>query len=66
MGKVHDRFIVLDYGLKNEKVYHCGPSAKDAGNKIAVVSKIKNRLAAAALDEIIGTMLNYKTLILRP
>ena len=31
----HDRFIVLDYGLKTEKVYHCGASSKDAGKKVS-------------------------------
>ena len=24
----HDRWIVLDYGLATEKVYHCGASSK--------------------------------------
>ena len=27
----HDRFIVLDYGLPDEKMFHCGASSKDAG-----------------------------------
>ena len=29
----HDRFIVLDYNTEGERLYHCGPSTKDAGNK---------------------------------
>ena len=32
----HDRFIVLDYGTSNEKVYSCGASSKDAGRKYAL------------------------------
>lgn len=24
----HDRWIVIDYGLSTEQVYHCGPSVK--------------------------------------
>ena len=28
---VHDRFIVLDYGTPDERVFHCGASSKDAG-----------------------------------
>ena len=30
----HDRFIVLDYGTKNERIFHCGASSKDAGVKL--------------------------------
>ncbi len=28
----HDRYIVLDFGYKNEIIYHCGTSSKDSGN----------------------------------
>lgn len=38
----HDRFIILDYGLDSEKVYHCGASSKDAGNKVCAINKIEN------------------------
>ena len=38
----HDRLIVLDYGLPEEKVYHCGASSKDAGKKLCVINKIGN------------------------
>lgn len=38
----HDRWIVLDYGLPAEQVYHCGASSKDAGRKICAISKIEN------------------------
>lgn len=32
----HDRYIILDHGTKNEKVFHCGSSSKDAGRKITM------------------------------
>lgn len=38
----HDRFIILDYGLKTEQVYHCGASSKDAGKKVCAINKIEN------------------------
>lgn len=38
----HDRWIVLDYGLPSEQVYHCGASSKDAGRKVCAISKIEN------------------------
>ena len=36
----HDRYIVLDFNTKEEKIYHCGGSSKDAGNKITTISQI--------------------------
>ena len=38
----HDRWIVLDYGLPTEQVYHCGASSKDAGKKLCAINKIEN------------------------
>ncbi len=38
----HDRWIVLDYGLSTEQVYHCGASSKDAGKKLCAINKIEN------------------------
>ena len=36
----HDRWIVLDYGLPTEQVYHCGASSKDAGHKLCAINKV--------------------------
>ena len=38
----HDRWIILDYGLSTEQVYHCGASSKDAGKKLCAINKIEN------------------------
>ena len=38
----HDRWIVLDYDLPTEQVYHCGASSKDAGKKLCAINKIEN------------------------
>lgn len=38
----HDRFIVLDYGLKTEQVYRCGASSKDAGSKVCAINRIED------------------------
>ena len=40
--KFHDRYIFLDYGLKGERLFHCGASSKDAGNKITTIMQIEN------------------------
>ncbi len=42
-GKFHDRYIIIDYKCGTEKIYHCGASSKDAGNKITTISKSDNR-----------------------
>ncbi|WP_027205289.1 ORF6N domain-containing protein [Butyrivibrio fibrisolvens] len=36
-GIYHDRFIVLDYGTKDERVFLCGASSKDAGGRITSI-----------------------------
>ncbi|MCQ2082187.1 MAG: ORF6N domain-containing protein [Lachnospiraceae bacterium] len=36
-GVFHDRFIVLDYGTNDERVFICGASSKDAGAKITAI-----------------------------
>mgnify|MGYP006916067095 CR=1 FL=1 len=43
-GKIHDRYIVLDYKMDNEAIYHCGASSKDGGNKIFTIMKVENNL----------------------
>lgn len=40
-NKAHDRYIVLDFGTKTTRVYHCGASSKDAGKKITTITEIK-------------------------
>ena len=39
--RAHDRYIVLDYGTKDLKVYHCGASSKDAGLRITTIAEVK-------------------------
>lgn len=41
-NKVHDRYIILDFNTKDMKVYHCGASSKDAGNKITTITEMKD------------------------
>lgn len=38
--KFHDRYILIDFKTKSEKLYHCGASSKDAGNKITTIVKL--------------------------
>ena len=36
----HDRYIILDYNMPDEIIYHCGSSSKDGGRKITTITKI--------------------------
>ena len=40
-NKFHDRYIYLDFGTANEKLFHCGASSKDAGNKVTTIMQIE-------------------------
>lgn len=37
-GVFHDRYIILDYNTPDEKIYHCGASSKDGGNRVMTIS----------------------------
>ena len=41
-GKFHDRYIFIDLGYDDERVYHCGHSSKDSGNRITTILEIKD------------------------
>ncbi len=61
-GRPHDRYIVLDEGTKDMKVYHCGASSKDAGKRITTITRL------ADIDDYkntIRTLLSNPPLVLR-
>lgn len=60
-GVFHDRYIVLDYNTDGEKIYHCGASSKDGGNKVMTISVVTE---AKVYHQLIDTALNNDTLIL--
>lgn len=40
MGRVHDRFMLIDYGTDAECIYHCGGSSKDAGMRATAILRL--------------------------
>lgn len=42
-NKFHDRYIIIDYGKRNEKIFHCGSSSKDSGKKITTIMEINDK-----------------------
>jgi len=53
-GRFHDRYIFIDIGYNTEKIYHCGHSSKDSGNRITTILEIKDlKLYKEKLGDII-------------
>ena len=64
-GKVHDRFIVLDYGTGYERVYYFGASEKDAGGKISVMSRLDDGEVRDILLKELGELRKNRELVLQ-
>lgn len=60
-GVFHDRFIVLDYGTKDERVFLCGASSKDAGARITTIVE---DFGVQKYDPIIKKLLKNVVLVL--
>ena len=60
-GIFHDRFIVLDYGTADERVFLCGASSKDAGARI---TSIVEDYGTAKYKYAIAAFLKHSPLIL--
>jgi len=52
-GIYHDRYIVVDYKAKNEHIYHCGASSKDAGNKVTTITEVSDRQVYHTIIEVL-------------
>ena len=61
-GKVHDRFVVLDYGTVEEQIYYFGASEKDAGGKISTMARFGGGIMKDNLHNEIGKLMRNKEL----
>ena len=43
-GNYHDRYILIDYGTSDQKIYHCGGSSKDGGARTMSISQVEDVL----------------------
>lgn len=62
LDKIHDRYIILDYGTDSIKVYHCGASSKDAGRSVTTITEIKD---VADYKNTVARMLSNPPIVLR-
>ena len=60
-GIFHDRFIVLDYGTADERVFLCGASSKDAGARI---TSIVEDYGTEKYNSVIAALLKNSPLVL--
>ena len=63
-GIFHDRFIVLDYGTADERVFLCGASSKDAGARITSIVEdygIAKYTSVIAEDEVEEAIADLKS-----
>ena len=61
-GVFHDRYIILDYDTETERIFHCGASSKDAGNKVTTITEVADR---QVYHQIVDALLNNPVLSLR-
>ncbi len=61
-GVFHDRYIILDYGTSDEKIFLCGASSKDAGGRITSILEDPDRMK---YDFMIRKLLKNKKLVLK-
>lgn len=64
-GKSHDRFIILDFDTPEERVFHCGPSLKDAGKRISAITEHTDKMIKDCLNNAIKDMLGNPPLKLK-
>ena len=65
-GIMHDRFIVLDYGEKNERIFHSGASSKDAAVKLTTaISEMMSEDMKKHMHELIDKMKKNPPLVLK-
>lgn len=43
-GEFHDRYIIIDWNTKHQRIYHCGASSKDAGQRITTISEVVDQV----------------------
>ena len=41
-GEFHDRYIIIDWNTDKQRIYHCGASSKDAGQRITTISELRH------------------------
>ena len=43
-GDFHDRYIIIDWNTEFQRIYHCGASSKDAGQRITSITGVTDQM----------------------
>ena len=43
-GEFHDRYIIIDWNTEHQRIYHCGASSKDAGQRITSIAEVVDQM----------------------
>ena len=61
-GEFHDRYIIIDWNTENQRIYHCGASSKDAGQRITSIMEVVDQMI---YTDLINNLLKNPVLKLR-
>ena len=61
-GEFHDRYIIIDWNTEHQRIYHCGASSKDAGQRITSITEVVDQMI---YTELINNLLKNPVLKLR-
>ena len=64
-GIMHDRFIVLDYGTTVERMFHCGASSKDAGDRMTSITEYGDTEVKKSFHSVLNNLLANPALKLK-
>ena len=65
-GIMHDRFIVLDFGTPDERMFHCGASSKDAGvSRMTAITELMDAAVRTSFHNVVTQLLTNHPLTLR-
>ena len=61
-GEFHDRYIIIDWNTDKQRIYHCGASSKDAGQRITSITEMVDQMI---YTDLINNLLKNPVLKLR-
>lgn len=64
MGISHDRFIILDHKTESERLFHCGPSSKDSGNRMSAILEFQDSDIVEVFSNKLSRLLENPPLVL--
>ncbi|MBO1871470.1 ORF6N domain-containing protein, partial [Lachnoanaerobaculum sp. Marseille-Q4761] len=61
-GEFHDRYIIINWNTEHQRIYHCGASSKDTGQRITSITEVVDQMI---YTDLINNLLKNPVLKLR-